>query len=132
MKVQRMISKGLKIALHRRRLHNTRLLHKQARLASWETRARLALNKLIFKYKFVEEMLDNGSGTTRLQGGTVFKLEKPNSGHFINSVAYQCRKLWNDLPSHLRSIVNRETFNVLVKGYHRDMYFENNTNGIDW
>lgn len=35
----------------------------------------------------------------------------------MNSVSYQCKELWNDLPSFLRSIDNSDTFNIL--GYLR-------------
>lgn len=52
-KIQR-VNKALKIALLRGRFYDTRLLHKEARQASWEIRARLAFNKLMFKYKFID------------------------------------------------------------------------------
>lgn len=124
-KLQSLINKGLKLALRRDRLCNTKILHKDARLASWETRARLALNKLMFKfkYKYKEDFLDGVEGVTRSRMGTVYKLEKPNTSQFCNSVSYKCRKLWNDLPTWLRSIDTRDTFNVLLKAYYRDSYF---------
>lgn len=49
-RLQRAINKGLKLALNRDRLYDTKLLHKEANLANWETRERLSLNRLMFKY----------------------------------------------------------------------------------
>lgn len=77
----------------------------------------------MFKYKYDEEFLEGGDGITRSRMGTVYKLEKPNTTHFYNSVSHKCRKLWNDLPVLLRSIDVRDTFNVLLKAHYRDLYF---------
>lgn len=121
--MQCLINKGLKIAMRKDMFYDTKILHKDAKLASWETRARLALNKLMFKYKYNNDFLERGTGTTRLHMGTVLKLEKPNTTQFANCVTYKCRKLWNELPAWLRSIDTRDTFNVLLKAYYRDQYF---------
>lgn len=55
-KIQRVQNKGLKIVLNRESRYNRGILHKEARIASWEVRARLALMCLMFKYKFNEEL----------------------------------------------------------------------------
>lgn len=122
-KLQRLLNKGLKVALRRDRLSETKLLHKEARLASWETRARLAFNKLMFKFRYNQDFLEQGRNATRLHESTVFSLEKPNSVQLANCVSYKCRKLWNDLPSSLRLLDCRETFNVLLKAHYRNLYF---------
>lgn len=108
--------------MRRDRLCDSKILHKDAKLASWETRARLALNKLMFKYKYYDDFLE-GDGITRSRMGTVYKLDKPNTTQFCDSVSYRCRKLWNELSVLLRSIDNRDTFNVLLKAHYRDLYF---------
>lgn len=59
--------------------YNTKLLNKEARLATWEIRSRIALNKLMFKYKYCEEYLDLGNANTRLHYGTVYNLDRPLS-----------------------------------------------------
>lgn len=88
-KLQRLINKGLKLAMRKDRFCETKILHKDVRLASWETRARLALNKLMFKYKYNDDFLE-GDGITSSRMGTVYKLEKPNTTQFSNSVSYKC------------------------------------------
>lgn len=129
-KIQRLINKGLKLALKRDRRCENKLLHKEVRLASWETRAKLALNKLMFKYKYADEYLEHGTGVTSLHVDTVFKLEKPNSVQYANSVSYMRRKMWNELPSRLRSFDCRNAFNILVKAHYRDQYFGTHAQGF--
>lgn len=53
----RVQNKGLKIALNRNHRYSTNILHKEARLATWEVRAQIALTMLMFKYKYHEEFI---------------------------------------------------------------------------
>lgn len=66
-KIQRIQNKGLKIVFNRDRLYNTKLLHKDAKLASWEVRALTAACRLMFKYKFLPSNLETSRLGTRLQ-----------------------------------------------------------------
>lgn len=64
--IQRIHNKGLKIAFKRDRLYNTKLLLKDARLASWEIRALIPATRLMFKNKFIRSNLDTARyGTKR-------------------------------------------------------------------
>lgn len=73
-KLQRAKNRGLKIALNKNARYCTNLLHKDARLATWEVRARMALTKLMFKYKHQEEYIERNDAErlTRLQSGPFF------------------------------------------------------------
>lgn len=53
----RVQNKGLRIALNRNHRYSTNILHKEARLATWEVRAQIALTMLMFKYKYHEEFI---------------------------------------------------------------------------
>lgn len=105
-KLQRAQNRVLKIALNRNSRYSTDILHKEARLASWEVRARMALTRLMFKYKHHDEyIVTNDSGSlTRLQSGPLFRLVTPKTNKFRNSVAYLGRWEWNLLPSYIRCI----------------------------
>lgn len=56
-KIQRTQNRGLKSVLRRERRFDTRILHQEARLATWEVRARIAGSRLMFKYKWYPEYL---------------------------------------------------------------------------
>lgn len=57
-KIQRTQNKGLKIVFMRDRLYNTKQLHKDANLASWEARALTASCRLMFKYEFFPSYIE--------------------------------------------------------------------------
>lgn len=103
-KLQRAKNRGLKIALNKNARYCTNLLHKDARLATWEVRARMALTKLMFKYKHQEEYIERNDAErlTRLQSGPFFRLALPKTNRFRNSVWYLGRVEWNSLPSYIR------------------------------
>lgn len=114
---------GLKIVFQRDRRYNTKLLHKDANLATWEVRARISANRLMFKYKFDHCNLEPGRPGTRAQSGPIFKIVRPNSKAFISSIYYKFRSYWNDLPPSIRIIDDYTHFNVMVKRYHISRYF---------
>lgn len=74
-KFQYLQNKGLKIALNKCSLFSTRLLHKEARLADWETRARLSCCRLMFKYKYYEDLIDQNRAISRMHDGPVFRID---------------------------------------------------------
>lgn len=79
-KIQKTQNRGLKVALKRDRLYSTTLLHQEAGMLSWEARAFMALNRLMFKYKYNGEFLqDKLVKMTRQAAGTLYKVDKPNS-----------------------------------------------------
>lgn len=125
-----MQNRGLRLALGRNRYYSTSLLQQEAKLSSWETRAFLSLNRLMFKYKFNDSFIQDNTISTRLYEGTVFKLERPNSSAFRRSISYLGRKSWNELPSYLRSIDDFNCFKVLLKGHYRTNS-TNSTNPIN-
>lgn len=125
-KIQRIQNKGLKIVFSRNRFYPTRLLHKDANLASWEVRARLAANRMMFKFKFNHDCLEDHRQGTRLQSGPLLKVTRPNSKAFINSLSYKARVLWNELPASLRNIDDYCHFKLAVKRYHTQRYFDEN------
>lgn len=51
-KLQRVQFRHLRQILYKDRFYSTELLLKDARLANWEMRARLAASRLMFKYKY--------------------------------------------------------------------------------
>lgn len=105
------------------RRYNTKLLHKEAKLAIWEVRSRVSANRLMFKYKFDVSNLEQGRPGTRSQNGPLFKIIRPNSKTFISSVYYRFRSLWKELPPSLRNIDDYTHFNMAVKRYHVSRYF---------
>lgn len=123
-KIQRTQNKGLKIAYGRDRLYSTRLLHKDANLASLKVRARLTANRMMLKYKFNTENLEEGRQGTRLQSGLLFKVPRPNSKSFINSMSYKAKIRWNELPASLRNIEDQILFNLVVKRFHVQRFFD--------
>lgn len=125
-KIQCIQNKGLKVAFNRDRRYSTRLLHKEANLASWEVRSRISANRLMFKYKFNTENLEECRSGTRLQSGPLFKVERPKSKSFINSLSYKIRVLWNELPASLRNIDDQIHFNLATKRFHVTRFFEDN------
>lgn len=94
-RLQRVQNKGLKLSLNKNWYYDTKLLHKEANLANWETRTHIVLNRLMFKYKYNENFVDDRRLHTGSHGGTLFKLERPNSTHFIRSLSYSIRQSWN-------------------------------------
>lgn len=88
-------------------------------MEAWETRALLASNRLMFKYKHETDYLVDFSRDTRQSKGTVFHVDKPNSSMYRNSVSYLSRKCWNDLPVELRSTADYECFKYLIKRHYK-------------
>lgn len=94
LKLQRTQNRGLKVVLKRDKFYCTKLLHKEAALAAWEVRARLAGMRLMFKFKslFPENLVDNvshgvkqGPRITRASSGPRFIMEQPKSSRFLTA-----------------------------------------------
>lgn len=126
-KLQKLQNKSLKKALGRHIRYNTNDLHKEAGLATWEVQARIALSRLIFKYKYNEDYIDlNLTGRlTRLQSGPIFK--KPHTDKFKNSVSYLGRNEWNGLPAYIRCIDSYKYFKRSVKMLFNQRFFHSLT-----
>lgn len=126
-KMQRTQNKGLKMALARDIRYDTNELHKEAGLASWEVRARIALTRLMFKYKYNEEFVepDLDNRQTRLQTGPFYKLVTPRTDKFKNSVSYLGRSEWNSLPAYIRCIDSYPHFKKTVKTLYNHRFFHN-------
>lgn len=124
-KLQRTQNKGLKVALGREVRYSTNALHKEAGLASWEVRARIARTRLMFKYKYNEEFVDFNltSSLTRLQSGPFFKIETPRTDKYRNCVSYLGRLEWNSLPSYIRCNDVYLRFKNDVKQLYNHRYF---------
>lgn len=103
-KIQQVQNRNLKNILNKDRMYSTRLLHKDAKLASWEVRARLSAMRLMFKYKFDENNLEHISCNTRIQTGPVLGMEQPQSDKYLRSIShiYIARKEWKMLPAEIR------------------------------
>lgn len=56
-KLQRLQNRGLSLALGRNSFYGTVDLHREARLACWDSRARIALCRLVYKRKYNYEFL---------------------------------------------------------------------------
>lgn len=123
--MQRLQNKGLKMALARDIRYSTNELHKEAGLASWEVRSRIALTRLMFKYKYSEDYVDLtlSNMMTRMQSGPLFKLEKPQTDKFKNSVSYLGRKEWNELPAYIRCTDSYQSLKRAVKVLFNHRYF---------
>lgn len=124
-KLQRTQNRGLRIALHRDRRCQISILHTNARLADWRTRAMIALNKLMFKFKNISDCVEDSRDRprTRLNEGVVIHLSKPRNNVYLNSVSYIGRTSWNKLPSSIRNLTDIETFGMKVKKLHTNSYF---------
>lgn len=79
----------------------------------------MALNRLIFQYKYKEEFLQDQTIMTRQLNGTVYKVDRPNSSGYRRSVSYIGRKAWNERPSYLRAVHDYECLKTLLKGHYR-------------
>lgn len=98
--MQRIQNKGLKLVYKKDRRFNTKILHKEARLASWETRTLAQSCCPMFKYKFNPEFMSIGKPGTRLHSGPIFCIDHPATKRFINTTAYKFMWEWNNLPAH--------------------------------
>lgn len=113
-----MQNKGLKVALHKNRFYITTPLHQEAGTASWESRALILLNRLMIKFIFKEDFLQDNLFSTRQSNGTLYKLDEPNLSAYRSLVSYISRKSWNELPSYLRMTKDFECFKTLLKGHY--------------
>lgn len=120
-KAQRIQNKGLRFSLQKNRYYSTELIHKEAKMELWETRALLASNRLMFKYKQESSYLLDHNINTRQTDGTVYFNDRPNSSMYRNCVSYLSRKSWNELPSYLRTVADYDCFKVLIKGHYRSI-----------
>lgn len=61
----------------------------EARLASWEVRARISLIHLMLKYKYSDEfiMVSSTGVSTRYHEGPLFIIDKPSTDKFCTSIA---------------------------------------------
>lgn len=97
-------------------------LHSDAKIATWDVRAKAAMCRLIYKYRHSEGYVVTGLAT-RLHDGPVFKLDIPKNNVYARSTSYMCRKIWNSLPGHIRSIDVYEEFRIAIKRYFNAEYF---------
>lgn len=67
-KLQRVQNKNLNLILNRNRFCSQDLILHEAGLLSWEARARLAANRLIFKYKLDNTNIEHYFNTEGNQG----------------------------------------------------------------
>lgn len=86
-----------------------------AKLVSWEVRARLAAMRSMFKYKLDSVKLESAACNTGLQAGSMLKIDAPKSIKFINSISYSFRNEWNSLPAHIRHVEDFEFFKTSIK-----------------
>lgn len=128
-KIQRTQNKGLRIALRRDRTCRTSILHSDARLADWKSRAMIALNKLMFKYKSDPEWIEGlkDRPRTRQNEGLVMCINKPRNNGYLNSVSYIGRSCWNKLPAEIRNSIDMVSFSRKVKKLHTEKYFGTTT-----
>lgn len=124
-KLQKTQNRGLKLALGRNVRFSTNELHKEASLASWEVRSRIALTRLMFKYKSNVEHVDynDDNRLTRLQSGPFYKVETPRTEKFKNSVSYMGRVEWNSLPAYIRIMDSYPHFKRAVKTLYNHRFF---------
>lgn len=125
-KLQRAQNRGLKIALAKDMRYSTGILHKEARLASWEVRARMAAMRLMFKYKHNDEYTEAcpmGS-STRAHYGPLIIVDKPKTTNYSKSISYMCRKEWNSLPAYIRCIDECKKFKKELKLLYEYRYFQ--------
>lgn len=111
--------------IKREQRFSTGLLHKEASLASWEVRARIALMRLMFDYKFCDEYLQvsQEGSTMRSHNGPIFLVDKPKTGRFSRSCPYISRREWNGLPAYLRCINDYKKFKKDIKRLYSYHYF---------
>lgn len=81
-------------------------------MASWEVRPHIALTCLMFKYKYDDEYVDGNllGSLTRLQSGPYYKVDRPKTEKFKDSVSYLGRTEWNSLPPYIRCIESYSDF----------------------
>lgn len=121
-RMQRIQNKGLKLAYNKDRRCNTKILHKEARLASWECRALAQSCRLMFKYKGNKDFLSIGKPGTRANSGPIFCIDRPATKKFVCTTAYEFRQEWNNLPAHIRIVDDQQHFNLIIKRYFREKY----------
>lgn len=103
--------------------YSIKALHKEAGIASWELRARIALTRLMFKYKYNEEYVDGNMAGSLTRSGPYYKVDRPWTDKFKESVSYLGRTEWNSLPSYLRCIDYYPQFKKDVKRLYNHHYF---------
>lgn len=112
----------------------TSFIYKEAKLANWETRTRIALNRLMFKFKFHSGSVDSRNIQTRLHEGRVFQMDRRNTTRFFCSLSYKIRSGWNGLPTCLRCIEDYSHFKISIKNQYTRLYFKGNNgtvNGVE-
>lgn len=130
-KLQRAQNRGQKTALGREIRESTNALHKEVGFASWEVRVRIELTRLMFKYKYNEEYVEGNllGCLTRLQLGPHYKIDRPRTGKFKNSVSYLGRTEWNSLPFYICCIDCYSHFKEEVKRLYNFRYFNSISDG---
>lgn len=133
-RMQRLQNRGLKSVLRKDRLYNTEQLHKDAGLAKWEVRARLASTRLMFKYKYWEGYLvsrdrDFTMAETRSYDGPMFVLDRPGSNRFLKCTTYCARNEWNSLPLSIRKLDDFVLFKYATKRHYYN--FNGNPENIE-
>lgn len=67
-------NKGLKLDTGRVKFYPTKDLHKECGLATWEQRSMIALNRLMFKYKYSKDFVSQSLNPTRAYDGSICKI----------------------------------------------------------
>lgn len=104
-RLQKLQNREFKIALIKNHLFNTRNVHKEAGVANWENRARLAASRLRFKFKSDKNNLvcNLNRPETRQMDGPTLIMEQPHSHFYLNSESYS-QVFMDWLPVKLRLI----------------------------
>ena len=116
-KLQRLQNRGLRTALGKENTSNVYEMHMDAHILPIKLRAKIALMKIMFSLKENDQFIDNRVLTTRAHTATVFKVARPKSCIFQNSVAYVGPRDWDNLSVDLRSVNDMKAFDCLIKNF---------------
>ena len=118
-KLQIIQNNGLKIALNKPRRYSTTDLHIEAKLLPCSYRRNLMLQKSTF-YQIHQNIaiMDRKTVNTRLHDAPLLLVPQPKSELFKKSNSYNGPRLWNELPTHIRSIQDKSEFKTKIKKYY--------------
>ena len=125
-KLQRLQNRGLRTALGKENTSNVYDMHMDAHILPIKLRAKIALMKIMFSLKQNDQFIDNRVLTTRPHTATVFKVARPTSFIFQNSVAYVGPRDWNNFSVDLRSVNDMKAFDCLIKNLFWAVFTERN------
>ena len=118
--------RGLRTALGKENTSNVYEMHMDAHILPIQLRAKIALMKIMFSLKQNAQFIDNRVLTTRPHTATVFKVARPTSFIFQNSVAYVGPRDWNNFSVDLRSVNDMKAFDCLIKNLFWAVFTERN------